>query len=512
MPLRRYPITIICCLAAVVLVLAMPLSVTYGGLSIPSGKIFSVLIGHDLREFLGLEPVSKPLTKIILELRLPRMLLAVIVGAGLAIVGALLQTATRNDLADPFLFGLSSGAAAGAVFVITFTGDFLGIWTLPIAAFVGGMCSAITVLVLVTRAINTGPERLVLAGLAVSFLFTAITNYLVFAGDQRAAHSVVFWSLGGLGLARWETIGFAIAGLSILLSFCILKKHQLDALLAGDNTAQSLGVSPKRLRIEIFVVSALFFTSCSKNYTEDASWAKNTLEKMTLRQKISQMLVYRMNMRFLSNSNKNLNKVIELVSSDGIGGIHFWYGDVGTALTLLNKIQSLSKIPILIDADIENGLYQRFPEGTELPPFMGIAATGDSLLAYEAGKIVGKEGRSVGIHWNFAPVVDINNNPSALRYPRGNGVGADLPNIDEKNINHVAIIKSKAGIKRGDHFHKKTTQWMLMTKGSMEYWYKKLNTKNKPKKVSDVDLNELRNSTKIPKLCRDMHDLIKAHN
>ena len=167
----------------------------------------------------------------------------------------------------------------------------------------------------------------------------------------------------------------------------------------------------KLIFIRIFVFFALFLISCSKNYTEDASWAKSTLEKMTLRQKISQMLVYRMNMRFLSNSNKNLNEVMDLVSSDGIGGIHFWYGDVGTSLTLLNKIQLLSKIPILIDADIENGLYQRFPEGTELPPFMGIAATGDSLLAYEAGKIVGREGRSVGIHLNFAPVVDINNNP-----------------------------------------------------------------------------------------------------
>ena len=167
----------------------------------------------------------------------------------------------------------------------------------------------------------------------------------------------------------------------------------------------------KLIFIRIFFASILFFFGCSKNYTEDASWAKSTLEKMTLRQKISQMLVYRMNMKFLSNSNKNLDKIMDLVSSDGIGGIHLWYGDVGTSLTLLNKIQMLSKIPILIDADIENGLYQRFPEGTELPPFMGIAATGDSLLAYEAGKIVAKEGRSVGIHWNFAPVVDINNNP-----------------------------------------------------------------------------------------------------
>ena len=161
----------------------------------------------------------------------------------------------------------------------------------------------------------------------------------------------------------------------------------------------------------VFFVSILFLFGCSKNYTEDASWAKSKIGKMTLRQKISQMLVYRMNMRFLSNSNKNLDKIMDLVSSDGIGGMHFWYGDVGTALTLLNKLQSLSDIPILIDADIENGLYQRFPEGTELPPFMGIAATGDSMLAYEAGKIVAKEGRAVGIHWNFSPVVDINNNP-----------------------------------------------------------------------------------------------------
>ena len=80
----------------------------------------------------------------------------------------------------------------------------------------------------------------------------------------------------------------------------------------------------KLIFIRIFFASILFFFGCSKNYTEDASWAKSTLEKMTLRQKISQMLVYRMNMRFLSNSNKNLDRVMDLVSSDGIGGIHFW--------------------------------------------------------------------------------------------------------------------------------------------------------------------------------------------
>ena len=245
-----------CLTSSIILLAVIPLGIAFGTSEIPMTTVFATLFGTDLATFLGLEPANNPVRKIVLDLRFPRMILACLVGSGLAIVGTLLQTATRNDLADPFLFGLSSGAAAGAVFVITFTGDFLGIWTLPIAAFVGGMCSAFTVLALVARTIHFGPERLILAGLAVSFLFTAITNYLVFAGDQRAAHSVVFWSLGGLGLARWEILGFALLGFITLIFFCLLKKRELDALLAGDDSAYSLGVNPKKIRIEIFVICA----------------------------------------------------------------------------------------------------------------------------------------------------------------------------------------------------------------------------------------------------------------
>ena len=123
-------------------------------------------------------------------MRLPRTILAIAVGAGLGVIGLLLQTVTRNDLADPFLFGLSAGAAAGAVAVITRIGDSFGVFTLPLAAFVGGMCATAVVLVLIRRTQGYGPERLILAGLAVSFLFTALTNYLVFSGDQRAGNKV----------------------------------------------------------------------------------------------------------------------------------------------------------------------------------------------------------------------------------------------------------------------------------------------------------------------------------
>lgn len=230
------------------------LSITTGSSRFPLSDVMAALqIG------LGLPPhheVAPPVVKIILDLRLPRTLLAIMAGAGLALVGTLLQTVTRNDLADPFLFGLSSGAAAGAVAVITSFGDRIGIWSLPVAAFAGGLLSALVVMLLIHRRSWEGPERIILAGLAVSFLFAAVTNYMVFAGDQRAAHSVLFWSLGGLGLARWDNLPFAAAGLVILIAFVAWRRPQLDALLAGEETAYSLGVNAERLSREVFIVSA----------------------------------------------------------------------------------------------------------------------------------------------------------------------------------------------------------------------------------------------------------------
>ena len=201
-------------------------------------------------------PADDPISRIVLDLRLPRALLAVIVGAGLGIVGAVLQTLTRNDLADPFLFGLSSGAAAGAVFVITVTGNVLGFLTLPAAAFAGGLIASLIVLSLFARLSRKGAGQMVLAGLAVSFLFLSLTNYLIFVGDQRAAHSVLFWTLGGLGLANWSILPIALVGLAAIGGFALLVHRQLDALLAGDEAAETLGIPVTRFRQAAFLVCA----------------------------------------------------------------------------------------------------------------------------------------------------------------------------------------------------------------------------------------------------------------
>lgn len=230
------------------------LAIVVGSTNLPLGVVFDALWqgltgGAD-------ESDPQPLARIVWDLRVPRALLALIVGAGLGVVGCLLQTVSRNDLADPFLFGLSSGAAAGAVLVITVTGDVLGFWTLPLAAFVGGLAASGIVLVLVSRLYDQGPARLVLAGLAVSFLFAAMTNVLVFAGDQRAAHSVLFWTLGGLGLGRWDVLPLALAGLAVILFYAQFAHRRLDALLAGDDTARTMGVDVDKMRRLTFLICA----------------------------------------------------------------------------------------------------------------------------------------------------------------------------------------------------------------------------------------------------------------
>ena len=161
----------------------------------------------------------------------------------------------------------------------------------------------------------------------------------------------------------------------------------------------------------LFILLAL--TSCSTfPRTQDATnWAEKTLSQLSLREKIGQMMVYRMNMRLKDVSLEKWKEINSLITSDGIGTIHLWYGDASSSIALMNKMQTLSKVPILFDADIEYGLNQRFPSGTDLPPLMAIAATSNTNNAYQVGKIIAKEARAVGVHWNLSPVVDVNNNP-----------------------------------------------------------------------------------------------------
>lgn len=194
---------------------------------------------------------------IVTELRTPRVVLAILAGAGLAVSGAALQAATRNPLTDPFLLGVSSGASMGAVLVISHTGLLLGIYSMPVFSFMGALISFFMLLFLLRRPQNQRPDRLVLSGVAISFLLMAATNALIFMGDQRAAQSVVFWMLGGLGRATWELL--LLPCLFVSLGILVLFWHgrHLNALMMGQETASALGLSVQRTQVVILLLVTL---------------------------------------------------------------------------------------------------------------------------------------------------------------------------------------------------------------------------------------------------------------
>lgn len=195
--------------------------------------------------------------RIVWDLRVPRALLAALTGAGLALSGAALQATTRNALADPFLLGVSSGAALGAVAVISHLGHFAGAYSLPVAAFVGGALSLVILIAVLGRDGAARSDRVILAGVAISFLLMAGTNLLIFLGDQRASHSVVFWMLGGLGRARWDTLWIPAATVLAGALWLVWKSRALNALMMGEESAYSLGIHAARFRLAVLVVTAL---------------------------------------------------------------------------------------------------------------------------------------------------------------------------------------------------------------------------------------------------------------
>lgn len=252
-PRRRVPFwplvvaLLAACAASVVVSLA------FGSERIPIGEVVAA-VGDRLT---GAEPGRWDV--IVWELRLPRALLAVVVGAGLALAGAGMQTLVRNPLADPYLLGISAGASVGATAVIT-TGVLAGLGTYAVSggALLGALGSAVLVWLVATAQGGLTPLRLVLSGVVLSSGLSAVASFLVFLSDDaRAANSVMFWMLGSVGGATWEKL-WVPAALVAVVGLGMLALHRwLDALAAGPETAASLGVDVVALRTILFVTQAV---------------------------------------------------------------------------------------------------------------------------------------------------------------------------------------------------------------------------------------------------------------
>ncbi|MFF3371662.1 FecCD family ABC transporter permease [Streptomyces sp. NPDC002680] len=235
----------------------MVVAVSIGAVNIPVGDVWGILLHH----ITGRGTTGDPaLDQIVWTFRTPRVLLAALVGAGLAVVGAVLQTLVSNPLADPVVLGFSYGASLGAVLVITLGGAALGgLGGLGVsgAAFVGALAAGVLVFALGQRRGRLAPTRLVLAGVAVGYVLLSLTSFVQLLATPTELRTVMFWMLGSVAGAQWDqlpTVAVVVLTGTVVLT---LFGRRLNALLAGDESATALGVDVDRLRAILLVVSAL---------------------------------------------------------------------------------------------------------------------------------------------------------------------------------------------------------------------------------------------------------------
>lgn len=236
---------------AAAVVASVTFAVTFGPAQITPTEVWGSILHH---LGFGISPLSPLRDSIVWELRLPRVLTAGVVGAGLAIAGVVMQAITRNPLADPYLLGLSSGASLGAVAVLLLGSALL----LPFAAFLGAMVALAATLVLAGAFGRITPGRTILAGIAVSALAGAVTSLIIFwtvTGDSY--REILAWLLGSLAGARWPAVGIAVTAIIIAGIPIMLSGRVLDAFAFGDTSAAALGINVPATRWIMLTAAAL---------------------------------------------------------------------------------------------------------------------------------------------------------------------------------------------------------------------------------------------------------------
>ncbi|WP_447956110.1 FecCD family ABC transporter permease [Vreelandella sp. EE7] len=201
-------------------------------------------------------PASSDIAFIVWELRLPRIALAILVGAALAIAGAILQRIVRNPLASPDVIGITSGAAFAAVLFLTLSSTTLSIHLLPLAAMLGALVSALLVASLAWRN-GLNPSRMVLVGIGLAAAMGAATTLLIVMSDDSSAMAAYVWLTGSLYAAQWKDALGMLAWLVVTLPVCLALARHADAMALGDGVAQGLGVAIIKSRLALLACSVV---------------------------------------------------------------------------------------------------------------------------------------------------------------------------------------------------------------------------------------------------------------
>lgn len=240
-------------LSLIALMLAISLAVSIGEIVIPLQTTAEAIANRVFGAAFTIKPIHEG---IIWDYRLSRALVAASSGAALALTGAILQALLRNPLAEPYVLGISAGASTGAV-AIMILGVGAGVLTLSTGAFIGAVAAFVLVSLLAAGA-GGGADRIILAGVAGSQLFNALTSYIVTtSANAEQARGVMFWLLGSLSGVRWPDVFLAMPVAFAGFLICMFHARALDAFTFGSDSAASLGIPVRRVRILLLGLTAL---------------------------------------------------------------------------------------------------------------------------------------------------------------------------------------------------------------------------------------------------------------
>jgi iron complex transport system permease protein len=236
-----------------VLAAVMVLGIGVGSVGLSPAQVWQVIEDH-----LAGHPKTSVADEIVWQIRMPRVLLAALVGAALTTAGTVVQALVRNALADPFLLGVSSGASVGATAVLLF-GVFasLGVWALSVGSVLGAVGAMAAVFLVARSGRQLAPTQLILCGVVLSAMFEAVASFLLFRGNPQATQAVLFWLLGSFGNATWTQLPIPAAVLAVGMGYLLAQARNLNALAMGSEPAVALGVDVAGLRRNLFVVTSL---------------------------------------------------------------------------------------------------------------------------------------------------------------------------------------------------------------------------------------------------------------
>ena len=250
------------------LVVSVILGIGLGPVSIRFSDVYRVMFHRLSGIFTGqtapLESIRESTQNIVWFLRAPRVLLGALIGAALTLSGVGMQAFTKNPLAEPYVLGISSGASLGAVLAMLLgvSVPVLGKLSVSMGAFAGALVCILLVYLLAKSRGSVTPIRLILVGVAVSAMFQAFTNYIVYtAPDDAAVREATFWMLGGLGSAEWEDLPLLLCLVPPAFLLMLALSKSLNAMMMGDSSAITLGVNLNVVRNLLIVITALLTAS-----------------------------------------------------------------------------------------------------------------------------------------------------------------------------------------------------------------------------------------------------------